>query len=109
MPWPGNVWETVEIPASAERLGDEFLKQFTQRTIAGVYCPKMDVQIYSPDDALLVFDDGSQATCITVLPQGLGMTGLHYRTHRSQLMKLANLVDLFTVPFGPGFGPSPPK
>jgi len=125
MPVPGYPWESCEIPSTAERLPDEYvtesykvegpywtrrvieeqkkfdaIKRIKQRTILGVYCPKMDEELgfYEPDAALLVFDDGSQASCATVAPKGLNATGLYYRTDVSELPKIFDLIDFFEVP-----------
>src|SRR5262249_35856207 len=106
MPIPGELWKTADVPTTAERLRDEddspsyktegswpsmrfipeastkidTIKRIKQRTIAGVYCRNMDEALgfHEPDDALLVFDDGSQVFCVTVAPTGTGATGLHY-------------------------------
>jgi hypothetical protein len=126
MPVPGCEWQTCEIPYSAEAWADEIVsesykvegswpsmrfipeapttidivKRIKQRTIVGVYCRRMDERLgfYDPDDSLLLFDDGSQASCITVAPHGTGQSGLHYRTDVDQLPKVAELVDFYSVP-----------
>lgn len=126
MPVPGYLWERAEIPRTAKRLPDEsieesnkfegpywarryvlnppktfdIVRRIKERTILGVYCPQMDREIgfYEPDSALLVFDDGSQASCVSVAPKGLGATGLYYRTDVSELPKIDDLVDFFDVP-----------
>jgi hypothetical protein len=126
MPVPGDRWRTTDVPHAAERLHDEYdspsfkiegswpsmgfipeastkidtIKRIKQRTIAGAYCRKMDEELgfHEPDDALLVFDDGSQAYCVTVAPHGTGATGLHYLTESDRLLKPGDLVDFFEVP-----------
>jgi hypothetical protein len=126
MPSPGYRWQTTEVPPVARRLPDTYvwesykiegcwpsmrfipepsttidiIKRLKQRTIAGVHCLKMDKELgfYKPDDAVLLFDDGSQAYCITGAPHGTGATGLHYITDPGQLLKMDDLVDFFDVP-----------
>jgi hypothetical protein len=126
LPVPGFRWHTAEVPSSAERLPDESqprsyriegsgrplrfiseetvaddtIKRIKQRTIAGVYCRKMDPELgfHPPDDALLVFDDGSRAYCVTLGPHGVSDTGLHYQTDVRELPPAADLVDFFDVP-----------
>jgi hypothetical protein len=89
LPCPGHEWLRVELPPDAEPLPDEYgeesfrvkkgwwfgtkfvqepsrkidiVKRIKERVIAGVYCPKPDegLESYEPDDAFLVFDDGSR-------------------------------------------------
>jgi hypothetical protein len=78
----------------------DVIKRIKQRTILGLYWPKMNENLgfFAPDDCLLLFDDGSQAYCVTVAPHGLGATGLHYRTDVAELPKASELVDFFDVP-----------
>jgi hypothetical protein len=131
LPEPGHPWKTAELPPSAERLSDQsssesykvegswpsmqfipesssvvdIIKRIKQRRIAGVFCQKMDQDLgfYEPDASLLLFDDGSQAFCVTVAPHGTGGTGLFYRTV-DDLLKLDDLVDFFQVPLEPDDG-----
>jgi hypothetical protein len=130
LPIPGFQWERIEVPPTAERLPDGYLsksykvegswpsvrfipepptkndviRRIKERTIQGVYCRKMDEDLgfYEPDDSLLLFDDGSQASCVTVAPHGTGATGLHFRTDVGELPKIRDLVDFFEVPIGRG-------
>ena len=76
----------------------DVIKRIKQRTIVGVYCPRKKFDCYDPDDSLLLFDDGSQAYCVTVAPHGLGATGLQYRTDVEGLPKASELVEFFDGP-----------
>ena len=109
LPTPGYEWETIVVPPAAECLPDEYLswsynvkrgrlfglritpetptkvdliKRMKERTIQGVSCWKLDEELgfYPPDSSLLLFDDGSQAYCVTVCQHGTGQSGLHYLT-----------------------------
>ncbi len=123
LPTPGFSWEKAEIPAGAGLLPDEsfsqsfsvegtwpsmrfipdpptkidIIKRIKARTIQGVYCWKVDEDLgfYEPDDALLLFDDGSQAFRVTGAPHGTGAAGLHYR---SADCEHSELIDFFEVP-----------
>ena len=125
MPFPGFVWEATEIPENAEALPDErieesylvknswlfgrrfvrqpdevndLVKRMKERTIAGVFCPRMDdIECYGPDDAYLLFDDGSRAFCFSTTPQGIA-PGLHYVSKTDGAADEDIAIDYFSVP-----------
>jgi len=106
-PIAGLRWTTVELPDNAKRLPDESVSeqfavkrgwfgrprwkrlpstkvdtigQIKQRRISGVYCSPFDEKLgfHYPDDGIIVFDDGAQASNTIVAPHGTGGAGLYF-------------------------------
>jgi hypothetical protein len=127
-PYAGQAWITIELPANAKRCADEVVsdafavkhgwfglmwfvrlpsttidtvKQIKLRRIAGVYCRKFDRSLgfQYPDDGIIVFDDGSQASNMVAAPNGTGGAGLYFFANDSgRCTPLDQLVDYFTIP-----------
>lgn len=126
-PTAGSPWTSVDLPASAKRLDDEVVsddfavkrgwfgrkrfvrrpsttddtvRQIKQRLIAGVYCGPFEERLgfHHPDDGIIVFDDGSQASNTRVAPHGTGAAGLYYHKGSKRCTPVAQLVDYFTIP-----------
>lgn len=124
LPCPGQEWFVSVIPEGAEELPDEtsvpvfqvkrgwfgkvrvleeppqkieVVRKIKERTIAGVFCHRVDDDdIYMPDDAFLLFDDGSRAFCVSSAPEGIA-GGLFHRP-KDPNEKTADLISIFDVP-----------
>jgi hypothetical protein len=127
-PIAGLRWTSVELPNNAKRLPDEFVNdkfavkrgwferwrftrlsstkvdtvgQIKQLRISGVYCAPFDEKLgfHYPDDGIIIFDDGSQASNTVVAPHGTGGAGLYFFSAESgRCTPLEQLVDYFTIP-----------
>jgi hypothetical protein len=128
LPYAGEAWATVELPANAERLPDEsvqeafavkhgwfglmrfvrlpstksdIIRQTKQRAISGVYCGPFDksLDFYYPADGRLVFEDGAQALNTTSAPSGTGGAGFYFFPAGSpHCARIGQMVDYFTIP-----------
>lgn len=125
LPYPGFEWVSASLPPDAEKLEDEFVedsfsvkrgwfgrlrftreppetndivKKIKERPIRGVFCRKLDDpdDVYGPDPAFIVFEDGDIAYCMSVAPNGIS-TGVFYRS-ADEVEEMGDLVDVFDLP-----------
>lgn len=125
-PFAGDPWQTCEVPNKAEQLEDEVIrcsykvvrsfwrlqrfvrepstvidtvKQIKARRISGVYCGAYDksLKLHYPQDGVIVFEDGSQASNNMVAPHGTGAAGLYFH-ESTDAPELTDMVDYFTIP-----------
>jgi hypothetical protein len=126
-PTAGIRWTTVALPEGSKRLPDDYalvdlsakrdwfaflrfgrpsakvatIGRIKQHRISGIYCGPFDEKLgfHYPDDGIIVFDDGSQASNNVVAPHGTGAAGLYLSSADSgRCTPLEQLVDYFSIP-----------